>query len=98
MFISASCGLLASASSNAHELWIAPQSAPIETGDVLDIDIFVGENFEGNAQIYLPRRTELLAIASTEGVSDIQPRIGSASHQLCCRSRWACDADVSVSR
>ncbi len=77
MFISASCGLLASASSNAHELWIAPQSAPIETGDVLDIDIFVGENFEGNAQIYLPRRTELLAIASTEGVSDIQPRIGS---------------------
>ena len=52
-----------------------PQSAPIETGDVLDIDIFVGENFEGNAQIYLPRRTELLAIASTGGVSDIQPRI-----------------------
>ena len=77
MFISASCGLLVSASSNAHELWIAPQSAPIETGDVLDIDIFVGENFEGNAQIYLPMRTELLAIASTEGFSDIQPRIGS---------------------
>jgi cobalt/nickel transport protein len=61
----------------AHELWIAPQRAPIQAGEKLDIDIFVGENFTGNAQIYLPRSTELLAIASTDGVTDIHPRVGS---------------------
>ena len=67
----------ATASCNAHELWIEPQNTKIEAGEQVITDIIVGQNFIGNAQIYLPSRTELLAISQKNSTAELSPRPGS---------------------
>jgi len=69
--------MIGGAGSNAHELWIEPQTSAIEVGDQVITDIIVGQDFTGNAQIYLPSRTEMLAIANKDGITDLTPRPGS---------------------
>ena len=82
----ATLGMAHSASS--HELWLDPEEFAVPVGQMVRIDIRVGENFAGGAQPYLPNRTERLEIyAGGEG----QPVEGRAGDRPAVNRAGAAD-------
>lgn len=70
------CLALVGAGAQAHEFWIEPQDYAINAGDDLVAQIFVGEDFQGREQSYLPRNFQEFTLSDTEGTRPVEMMIG----------------------
>lgn len=60
----------------AHEFWLMPQNFTPEPGENLQIDIKVGQDFNGNTYGYSPRQFNSFEIWGQDARADVTGRIG----------------------
>lgn len=60
----------------SHEYWIEPHAYQIAPDTMIVADLVNGENFDGNAQAYLPQRFVHFVMAANDQFSPIRGRIG----------------------
>lgn len=60
----------------AHEFWIEPQSYHLDPGQELIAQIFVGQDFKGREQSYLPRNFQEFTLTDASGQRDVEMALG----------------------
>ncbi len=68
--------LLITGPSLAHEFWLDPEDFTLETGQELNVDIRVGQNFSGNAYSFNPQSHFDFSITDSAGKHPIDGRLG----------------------
>ncbi|MBA1148523.1 DUF4198 domain-containing protein [Ectothiorhodospiraceae bacterium WFHF3C12] len=60
----------------AHEFWIDPQRYQVPVGEPIVADLRVGQEFKGDALVYLPSRFVSFAVAGPAGRRSVEGTIG----------------------
>ena len=67
---------MASLGVQAHEFWIEPVRFEIETGDVLQAHVRVGQEMRGDSLHYIPQRFEAFNLTAAGATRPVQSRTG----------------------
>lgn len=60
----------------AHEFWIEPQTYHVELGETASAGLFVGMDFEGREQSYLPRNFKEFTRTDQHGTEPVEMTLG----------------------
>ncbi len=60
----------------AHEFWIEPKTYQLEPGERIRANLFLGQNYQGAAQSYLPNAFEKLVVVDGDGERAVKGRLG----------------------
>lgn len=65
----------------AHEFWVAPKSYTVAPGDPIIADLRVGQDFEGLAQSYFPKRFARFDVTIGNNTVPVEGRLGDIPAQ-----------------
>lgn len=75
------CGVLLSlvATTQAHEFWLEPSHHRVAPKSAFQLEIYVGEHFNGELREFLPSRTRSFTLHSEQGKTKVVGRAGAKS-------------------